>query len=91
LHARLDGRDFLRQYCDESPMPAFSTEHVSTGIPVVTIKIPQMESVHQNRIGGKTSIIAASIGERFHPLFDARPTNDRNTLIHIQKIQLRHT
>ncbi|WP_175922365.1 hypothetical protein [Burkholderia latens] len=65
---RRDACDFLRQYCAQSRMRAFDTARVSPGIPAVTIKIPRMESVHENRTGRKTSIIAASIGERFHPI-----------------------
>ncbi|WP_321796995.1 hypothetical protein [Burkholderia sp. BCC1988] len=48
--------------------PEFSMPHASTGIPVTTIKIARLASTHENQTGTKTSTIAASIGERFHPL-----------------------
>jgi len=45
----LDARDFLRRYCDDLRMLALGTMHASTGLPVVTIKIAQVESAHENR------------------------------------------
>ncbi|MCR4465026.1 hypothetical protein [Burkholderia sp. SCN-KJ] len=48
--------------------PEFSMLHASTGIPAITIKIARLASAHENQTGTKTSTIAASIGERFHPL-----------------------
>ncbi|WP_124488720.1 MULTISPECIES: hypothetical protein [unclassified Burkholderia] len=48
--------------------PEFSMPHASTGIPVTTIKIARLASAHENQTDTKTSTIAASIGERFHPL-----------------------
>jgi hypothetical protein len=39
---------FSRQYRDECRIPGFSMVHVSAGIPVITPKIAQVESTHEN-------------------------------------------
>ncbi|WP_175797554.1 hypothetical protein [Burkholderia ambifaria] len=49
FHRGSDRGDFPRQYSDEPKISAFSAVHVSAGIPVITKKIAQVESTHENR------------------------------------------
>ncbi|MET3818833.1 MULTISPECIES: hypothetical protein [Burkholderia] len=49
FHRGFDPGDFPRQYWDESKISAFSAVHVSAEIPVITKKIAQVESTHENR------------------------------------------